>query len=58
MQKLKQLEATQAAQQRNAGAAWQNEWGLVFTDQLGKPWYTKQSAGTLRKLSPRSASQT
>jgi integrase len=35
MEKLKARKAQQAADQLRAGAAWSNEWGLVFTDELG-----------------------
>jgi len=35
MDKLRVRKAQQAADQLRAGAAWSNEWGLVFTDELG-----------------------
>ena len=35
MDKLRARKAQQAAAQLRAGAAWSNEWGLVFTDELG-----------------------
>lgn len=36
MEKLKLRKSQQAADQLRAGAAWSNEWGLVFTNALGK----------------------
>lgn len=35
MVKLKERKAKQAADQLRVGAAWGNEWGLVFTNEIG-----------------------
>jgi len=36
MQLLREAKAEQEAAEEKAGVAWQNEWGLVFTDALGR----------------------
>jgi integrase len=36
IKKFRERKSRQAADQLRAGAAWRNEWNLVFTDELGK----------------------
>jgi len=50
MSMLKQRKAQQSADQLRAGAAWHNEWGLVFTDVLGKHFVHQTISKSFKRI--------